>query len=373
MKRIPNFENIENDHFDNINLQKEHLLDGMFDMHCGAGCNVLGYSKDIFRDALIENYDRITSGFWKIKNSVWEELEESLDKITDNRYSHYVSSLSGSDAVENAIKIIWYSSQSKNKTILVRSNSYHSGTIAGWQMVSDKTITSSWGRIEFVEFFDDLESKVLEIGKENIAGVLIDTVPWVNKLQLDSDDYWKRFQDTIDKYELTLCVDEILTGVGRIGHWVHSHALGLNPDIVILGKALAGGHENFNLTLINEKISGRLKGKWLAIGNTRSNNTQGALITTTLINHLSKNGILEHIRKHIIPYCSNLNNLLTSKNIKSYSCGTMVQAYPDDPQSFFYHLKRSGLYHNWNYFWHLSFYDMTEDEMNTVIRVIEDY
>lgn len=370
MKRLPNFSQADTEDFDFIDKFQGHYLDGKFDLHAGAGCNIFGYANEYFKQKLIENYHRTSSSFWKIKNSIWTELETALNEITDNRYSCYSCSLTGSDAVENAIKYMWYSSNSENKIILVRNSSYHSGTIAGWQMIADRSITEDWRKIKFVDFFDDLEEKVREIGEENIAGVLVDTVPWVGSLKQNDENYWSKFQKTITQYNLTLCVDEVLTGMGRMGHWLHSHSLGLEPDIVVLGKALSAGHENLSLTLVGERIQDQIRQKWLAIGNTRSNNTQGALIAVSVIEHMIETNRLDYIRTQIIPYCEKLNKLLRDKEIESYTAGAMVQAYPKNQKLFIEHLRSNGLYHNWNHFWHLPFYDISQEEMSRIINII---
>lgn len=373
MKRLPNYSTTNIKRFNNLSDFHGHYVGGLYDLHCGAGCNVFGYAHESFKKALINNYHKVTNSYWKIKNSVWTEFEENLEFISDSRYSHYITSLTGSDGVDNALKIMWYASNTNHKTILVRSNSFHSGSIAGWQMVKDSSITKDWAKIKFVNFFSDLEQKVVEIGPENVAGVLIDTVSWVNGLSQNDLDYWKKFQQTIDKYDLTFCVDEILTGMGRMGHWIHSHSLGLKPDIIVLGKAVAAGHENLNVTLVNRKIINRLGEKWIAIGNTRNNNTQGALIANTVINYMKKNNTLAYINEKIIPHCKKIKSVLTSKGWKTSHAGTLVFSFPPNLIDLESYLCKNGYYHNWDKLWYSSFYDIKKHEMDAITELFESY
>lgn len=372
MKRLPNFCSIQDNNIKRYATATGHYIDNKFDLHAGAGCNVLGYANPIFLDAITENYDKITNNFWRLSNSVWEEFEELLAIVTDKRYSSYITGLTGSDSIESALKILWYGSEESEHVILVRKNSYHAGTVAGWQMINDKSISQDWPKMEFVEFFDDLEEKVKEVGADRIAGVLIDTVPWYGGLHEKSLTYWKHFQQTVDKYNLRLCVDEILTGMGRTGAWLHSHYLGLKPDILVLGKALAAGHENLSLCLLNDKILNSVGDKWLAIGNTRSNNTQAILLTSVFIKYLINNDIIDYVNKAVIPYCGEIHKILTSKGFRSYQVGSMVQAHGNTTGLSLF-LNQNGMYHDWDCFWHLPFFDITPAEMNKVINKLENY
>jgi len=56
------------------------------------------------------------------------------------------------------------------------------------------------------------------------------------------DDYWPRVQRICQAHGVLLIADEVMTGMGRTGDWLASHHWGLEPDIITLGKGLAGGY-----------------------------------------------------------------------------------------------------------------------------------
>lgn len=370
MNRIPAFNTISAS-LDRIKIADGHNFDNRFDLLASGGANVLGYNNPIFKQAVIDNYHRITSSFWTIDNDIWDEFGETLKSISAGRYTKYITGLTGSDAVDNAIKMMWMTHGKDGSVILVRRNSFHSGSISGWQMTLSNDVYKHWNKIKFVDFFDNLSDKIDEIGADNIAGVLIDTVSWCNGLHAETTEYWKDFQETIDKHNLILCVDEVLTGIGRMGCWLHSHTLNLKPNIITLGKAISAGHENLSVTMVDDRIEYALKDQWLGMGNTRSNNTVGALIATQAIKSID----LNYIKSNIIPYINRLSDICNKYGIRNKAEGTMLQAYPNNWEKV-QHSLNNKLYIPASLpasqLFHLPFYDITFEEMILVEKVFNN-
>lgn len=344
-----------------------HYIDNKFDLHAAGGANTFGYSHPYLITAIKKGLDTSTNSFWKLKHPVWDELSNKIDFITDNRYESYVPALTGSDAVDNAIKIMWAYWNDKNRnTILIRKHSYHSGSISGWQMVHSQSFTDQWPQYKFVEFFDNLEDTINHVGVDKIAGVIVDTIPWGAGLISNTQDWWVDFQFTITKYKLLLCVDEILTGMGRMGYWLHSHHLNLRPNIIVLGKALTAGHENLSLTILDNQITSKVSNTWLAMGNTRSTNTMGAITACAVIDLMITEGTLDYINQVIFPYTDKVLEILNDHNILSSAHGAIIQGLSNNIQSIEMKLNSNGLYHQWSCFWHLPFYNMTINEMSNV-------
>lgn len=372
MKRLNSFDfNNTNDSY-TFKQCRGHYIDDMFDLHASAGTNVLGYSNPKILDKIHQASRHSNTGFWKLDNLAWTDLSNNLDQITNKQYDSFLPALSGSDSVDNAIKLAWlYWKQldSPRKYILVRKNSFHSGSISGWQMnySFDK---SQFPNFEFVEFYSDLDTVVTKLKPENIAAVLIDTVPWVNGLQVDSKSFWNKFQTTVDQYGLILIVDEILSGMGRMGSWLHSSQYGLKPDMVTLGKALTAGHENLSVVLMNKKISKEIEHQWLPIGNSRSTNVLGAVAANATIDFIREHDILTRVQNTIIPYITELKNILDQKGIESTQAGSMLYSKDVDFR-IRNHVKLNKMYHSWNHFWHLPFYDMSDSEIKKIVDIFQ--
>lgn len=372
MKRLNIFSTNELDYSDKYYKAEGHYLDNKYDLNAGSGTNVLGYANPDILEAIHENINSCTSSFWRLRHPIWDVLGDKLDIISNNKFKSYIPALSGTDSVDNSLKLMWwyYKNQGeKRNTILIRENSYHSGSITGWQMVQKQEFTTHFPQINFVTFFDDLETTVKEVGEENIAGVLIDTVPWINGLSSNSLDYWTNFQKTIDKYNLLLCVDEVLTGIGRMGVWLHHQEFGLKPNLVTLGKALSAGHANLTLTLLDNKITEGIKYEWLAIGNTRSANTLGAVVVNATLDYMLKNNTLTYINDKIIPHVQRIKKSFEACGITEevFLEGSMLKINIDNIEYLEQSLDYNGLYHNLpNFFWYFPFYNATEEELSFV-------
>jgi len=374
MKRLNVFSTNNTDTSTAISSTHGHYVDMQFDLHASGGTNIFGYTCPFIKQAIDNNYASATSSFWKFKHPVWSELEHRLDRITNYQFESFIPSLTGSDGVDNALKIMWSYWRQKNEkrnVILVRKKSYHSGSIVGWQLVHGQDLTSHWPQVKFIEFFDDLEETINKVGADNIAGVLVDTVPWNSGLQSNSTQWWEDFQATIDKYNLLLCVDEVITGIGRMGYWLHSQHLNLHPNIVILGKALTAGHENLALTILDNRVTTGIEHEWLPIGNTRSVNTMGAVVACAVIDHIIEHNVFEYVRSIIFPYVQQIGTILKEHNFDVSIQGSMIRAYREDIKEVEKQINAQGLYHNWDNFWHLPFYDITEEEMSAVITGIK--
>ena len=53
--------------------------------------------------------------------------------------------------------------------------------------------------------------------------------------------YFTRVQALLDQHDIPLISDEVITGLGRTGHWFGTGLYGLRPDILTLAKGITSG------------------------------------------------------------------------------------------------------------------------------------
>jgi len=158
MKRLNIFSTNTIDTSDHIITTSGHCVDHKFDLHASGGTNVFGYNCDFIKQAIDKNYPTATSSFWKFKHPIWSKLEDRIDYISNYQFESFIPALTGSDGVDNALKVMWsywHQRGEHRDIILVRKNSYHSGSIVGWQFVHGNNLTSHWPQVTFIEFYDD--------------------------------------------------------------------------------------------------------------------------------------------------------------------------------------------------------------------------
>jgi taurine--2-oxoglutarate transaminase len=93
-----------------------------------------------------------------------------------------------------------------------------------------------------------------EGGKNRVAAVILETIVGSNGIIPPPDGYFKRLNEILDKYDILLVVDETVTGMGRTGKMFAFEHYNLEPDIVIIGKAL-GAYCPITAVIFSERIA----------------------------------------------------------------------------------------------------------------------
>ena len=172
-----------------------------FDLFAGHGCNMLGYTQPELTQKIKDANDTYANHSWLVKPKIWNELEYYLESLLPPQFENVIAGLTGSDSIDNAIKFVWKYWENKStprKTILVRKGSFHSGSITGWKMTID---TMRWTKhipdVNYVDFYDNDFNDVYEKHKDDVAGVIVDTVSWfdgINKIDDETIKLLKRMQ-----------------------------------------------------------------------------------------------------------------------------------------------------------------------------------
>lgn len=76
---------------------------------------------------------------------------------------------------------------------------------------------------------------------EDVAGILVEPILGEGGYFVPPPGFLEGLRAICDRYGFLLIVDEVQTGLGRTGRWFAVEHWGVEPDILILGKALGGG------------------------------------------------------------------------------------------------------------------------------------
>lgn len=80
-----------------------------------------------------------------------------------------------------------------------------------------------------------------ELARGDVGAVLVEPVQARGGIRVPHRDFLRRLRTACDTHGALLVVDEIYTGFGRTGAWFAVEHSGVVPDLICLGKALAGG------------------------------------------------------------------------------------------------------------------------------------
>jgi adenosylmethionine-8-amino-7-oxononanoate aminotransferase len=90
---------------------------------------------------------------------------------------------------------------------------------------------------------DAVEAAILREGADTISALIGEPVGGSSTgASVPAPDYWRRIRALCDRHQILLVADEVLTGAGRTGTWSALEPYGVVPDLMILGKGIAGGY-----------------------------------------------------------------------------------------------------------------------------------
>ena len=209
------------------------------DLMGGYGVSLLGHSNENIVQAITNQVNKLTSCHGSFYNEERAKAVININKITPKNLDNIYLCNSGTEAIEAALKLC--KKHSKNN-IISMSGSYHGKTIGSlsltWNPKYKKSFQPLLDHIDFIPFGeDDFLSKI----DDNTSAIFLEVIQGENGVKFASIEYFKKLQEQCDKHNVLLVVDEIQTGLGRTGKmWAHEH-YGLKPDILCIGKGLAGG------------------------------------------------------------------------------------------------------------------------------------
>jgi len=89
---------------------------------------------------------------------------------------------------------------------------------------------------------------------KNIAGFLVEPIQGEAGVYVPSEGYLAKAKALCEKHNVLFIADEVQTGIARTGKLLAVHHENVQPDILILGKAISGGVYPVSAVLANNEI-----------------------------------------------------------------------------------------------------------------------
>ncbi|WP_414440569.1 aspartate aminotransferase family protein [Burkholderia sp. 22PA0106] len=250
----------------------------------GAAVSCLGHSNARVIEAIKRQADRLpyahTSFF---TTEVAEELADRLVAAAPAGLGHVYFVSGGSEAIEAALKLARQYfveiGQPARRHIVARRQSYHGNTLGALAIGGNL-----WRREPFLPLLidahhvspcyayreqraeestdafaqrlaDELEATFLELGPENVAAFVAETVVGATAGAVPPvREYFRKIRAVCDKYGVLLILDEIMSGMGRTGCLFACEEDGISPDILTIAKGLGAGYQPIGATLVCDRI-----------------------------------------------------------------------------------------------------------------------
>lgn len=228
----------------------------ILDFLSGYCVHNLGHNHPAVIAALHDELDR--SGPAMLQSHVPElagDLAAELSRLAGGRLQKVYFCSSGSEGIETVIK---FSRLFTRRTgLLYCTGAFHGLTCGALSLMAD----SSWAQgfapllpgVESVLFGDlaELESK---LASKKFAAFVVEPIQSEAGICVPSDDYMRAAQRLCRKYGTLFVLDEVQTGLYRTGPFLAAHRWGLEPDMVVLAKALSGGLVPSGAVLMSDEI-----------------------------------------------------------------------------------------------------------------------
>lgn len=221
-----------------------------------------GHSHPKIISALVNQANELALTSRAFYNSKLGIYEEKITKLFG--YDKVLPMNSGAEAVETALKIArkWaYKKkviQDGEAKIVVCQNNFHGRTTTIISFSNDTDANANFGPFTpgFVRIpYDDPKAleEVLQKDK-NIAAFLVEPIQGEAGVYVPSEGFLKNSYEICKKHNVLFIADEIQTGIARTGKLIACHHEEVQPDILILGKALSGGVYPVSAVLANDEI-----------------------------------------------------------------------------------------------------------------------
>jgi ornithine--oxo-acid transaminase len=182
-------------------------------------------------------------------------LAERLCWLAGGKLTKVFFGSSGSEGVEAAIK--FSRAHTGRAGLLYAKSAFHGLTCGALSLMDDAFWRADFGPLlpETTAIpFNDLEAVEKQLATRRYAAFICEPIQAEGGINLPSPDYWAHVQALCRRHGTLLVFDEVQTGLHRTGPFLAAHLYGIEPDMVILAKALSGGLVPVSAVLMTDNI-----------------------------------------------------------------------------------------------------------------------
>jgi ornithine--oxo-acid transaminase len=162
---------------------------------------------------------------------------------------------SGSEGIEAVIKFA--RACTGRVGMVYAAGAFHGLTCGALSMMGDAFWRHGFGPLladtEEVTF-GDLSALESKLAAKTVAAVVLEPIQGEAGICVPDENYLRTVQSLCRKYGTLFVLDEVQTGLGRTGKFLAAHHYGVEPDMVVLAKALSGGLIPIGAVLMSDEV-----------------------------------------------------------------------------------------------------------------------
>ena len=254
------------------------------DAFAGLYCVNVGYGRPEIAEAIAEQARKLAYYHAYVGHGSEPaiELARMIIERAPAHMSRVYFGLSGSDANETNIKLVWYYNnilgRPEKKKIISRWRGYHgsgimTGSLTGLELfhkafdlprppVLHTEAPYYFHREDGAQSEEDfsqhcadrLEELILSEGPGTVAAFIGEPILGTGGIVPPPAGYWEKIQAVLAKYDVLLIADEVVTGFGRLGSMFGSDHYDMRPDIITIAKGLTSAYAPLSGSIVSKKL-----------------------------------------------------------------------------------------------------------------------
>jgi len=250
----------------------------------GLWCASLGFDNERLVQAATDQMRKLPfyHSFTGKSHEPMVDLAEMLIERAPVPMSKVFFANSGSEANDSVIKMLWYMHNAigkpEKKKIISRLKGYHGITLAAASLtglpVNHKLFdlplpgfihvgtphhyhNAQPGESEeafATRLATELEEVIVKEGPETVAAFYAEPFMGAGGVIIPPTGYFEKIQAVLKKYDVLMCVDEVIAGFFRTGSYWGSQTFNIQPDILVCAKALSAAYLPISAVMINERV-----------------------------------------------------------------------------------------------------------------------
>lgn len=299
------------------------------DAAAGLWCTNVGYGHPALVEAAARQMAATSSvhAFGQFSSEPLIALVDRLLAIAPPQIARVLFGNSGSDANDTQVKLVRRYNNVRGKPdkkkIIARRFGYHGSTIAAGSLTGIDLVHRTFdlpiagvlhthapdfyrrpdrtlGEAPFSQWLaDELDRQIRAEGPETVAAFIAEPITGAGGVFLPPEGYFAAIQPVLDRHDVLLICDEVITGFGRTGDWFASPGVGAAPDLISISKGLTSGYFPMSACLVSAKVADVLYGEqaqdgFFGHGFTASGHSVGAAVALANIDVIERDGLLHN-------------------------------------------------------------------------------
>jgi 4-aminobutyrate--pyruvate transaminase len=298
----------------------------------GLWCAALGFSERRLAEAARRQMERMpyTHVFAHRSSEPVIELAERLVELAPEPLAKVFFVNSGSEAIDTAIKLIWYHNNARGrpekKRIIARRRAYHGITLAGGHLTGLAYARSGFDLPMSDRFFhvtcpshyrdgmpgeseeafasrlaEEVDTLIRALGPETVAAFFAEPVMGAGGVVVPPAGYFEKVQKVLQKHDVLFVADEVINGFCRTGNMWGCDTFAIRPDLMVCAKQLSSAYLPIAAVLMSRAFYDVIaeqsaKLGVLGMGYTYGGHPVAAAVAVETLKIYESDRILDHVR-----------------------------------------------------------------------------